>query len=45
MKYIERLGQKLISHLAVEETERLAKRMGEGVPMEEDDLGEPPCLP
>jgi hypothetical protein len=43
MKYIERLGRKLISHLEVEETEILAERMREGVPTEEDDLGEPPC--
>jgi hypothetical protein len=39
MKYIERSDQKLISHLEVEETERLAERMREGVPIEEDDLG------
>jgi hypothetical protein len=38
-KYIERSGWKLISHLEVEETERLAERMREGVPMEEDYLG------
>jgi hypothetical protein len=45
MENIERLGPKLISHLEVLETERLAKRMREGVPTEEEDLGEPPCSP
>jgi hypothetical protein len=45
MKYIERSGQKLISHLEVEETKRLAERMREGVLTEKDDLGELPCSP
>jgi hypothetical protein len=45
MKYIKRSGQKLISHLEVEEAERLAERKREGVPTEKDDLGEMPCSP
>jgi hypothetical protein len=45
MKYIERSGQKLMSHLEVKETKRLAERMREGVSIEEDDLGELPCSP
>jgi hypothetical protein len=45
MKYIERSDQKSISHLEVEETKRLTERMREGVPIEKEDLGEPPCSP
>jgi hypothetical protein len=43
MKYIERSGQKPISHLGGLETEKLVERMRDGVPTEEEDLTEPPC--
>jgi hypothetical protein len=35
--------EKLISHLGDLEIEELAKEVRERVPLEEEDLGEPPC--
>jgi hypothetical protein len=37
--------KKLISHLEVLEIKNGAKEVREGVPREEEDLGEPPCSP
>jgi hypothetical protein len=37
--------EKMISHLEVLEIKNGVKEVREGVPTEEEDLGEPPCSP
>jgi hypothetical protein len=37
--------EKWIFHLEVEELQELVEKMREGVPTEEEDPREPPCLP
>jgi hypothetical protein len=44
-EYIERSGQKPISNLGGLEIEELTMEGRERVPLEEEDLGEPPCSP
>jgi hypothetical protein len=38
-------SKKMISHLEVLEIKNGVKEVREGVPTEEEDLGEPPCSP